>query len=123
MEKRITADNKVTGMVKALAAAYVVTAVILLIIAFLLYQFDLGEQQVRFGIMTAYVLSTFTGGFLAGRWMGIRRFLWGLVAGVLYFALLAAISFAVYHSVQAGGNAVLACLLCAAGGTLGGMVS
>lgn len=123
MENKAVAENKLTGIIKALTAAYVITAVILLLIAFLLYQFDLGEQQVRFGIMAAYVLSTFTGGFLAGKVMEIRRFLWGFGIGVLYFGLLAALSFVVYHSVQAGGNVILAFLLCVAGGTLGGMVS
>ena len=59
-----------------------------------------------------------------GKLSGTRRFLWGLIAGVIYFALLILISFGIYHSIQSGaGSMATTLLLCAGGGMLGGMVS
>ena len=55
---------------------------------------------------------------------GVKKFLWGLLAGILYFVLLLLISLGVYHSVQGElMNLLTTFLLCAGGGMLGGMVS
>ena len=61
---------------------------------------------------------------MIGKLTGVKRFLWGLLAGILYFALLLLISLGVYHSLQGeAGNLLTTFLLCAGGGMLGGMVS
>lgn len=117
-------NSKVVSMLKALIAGYAVTGILLLILALLLYKFDLGEQQVTMGIVVIYVISTFLGGIVIGKLAGVRRFLWGLTLGMIYFALLLLVSTAVNHSLQSNGtNLLTAFLLCAGGGMLGGMVS
>ena len=123
MEKKLTDSTKFIWILRCLLVSYVVTTVLLLLMTFLLYKFDLGEQEVKLGIMAVYVVSTFAGGFLLGKLVKVRRFLWGLILGCLYFLLLILISIGVYRTVQAGGNLILAFGLCAAGGILGGMVS
>ena len=123
MEKKLQGEMKAVWMLKALLAAYVVTSVLLLLLTFLLYKFDLDEQKVQVGIIAVYVLSTFVGGLIIGRLTKTRRFLWGLILGVLYFAFLLLISVGVYRTVQGGTGMIMAFVLCAAGGMLGGMVS
>ena len=123
MEKKLTDSTKFIWILRCLLVSYVVTTVLLLLMTFLLYNFDLGEQEVKLGIMAVYVVSTFAGGFLLGKLVKVRRFLWGLILGCLYFLLLILISIGVYRTVQAGENLILAFGLCAAGGMLGGMVS
>ncbi|HJB18873.1 MAG TPA: TIGR04086 family membrane protein [Candidatus Bariatricus faecipullorum] len=123
MEKKLTDSTKFIWILRCLLVSYVVTTVLLLLMSFLLYKFDLGEQEVKLGIMAVYVVSTFAGGFLLGKLVKVRRFLWGLILGCLYFLLLILISIGVYRTVQAGENLILAFGLCAAGGMLGGMVS
>ncbi len=123
MEKKLTDSTKFIWILRCLLVSYVVTTVLLLLMTFLLYKFDLGEQEVKLGIMAVYVVSTFAGGFLLGKLVKVRRFLWGLILGCLYFLLLILISIGVYRTVQAGENLILAFGLCAAGGMLGGMVS
>ena len=108
---------------KALLASYVVTGVLLLLLTVLLYKLDLDEGKVQIGILAVYVLSTFAGGFVIGKLAKVRRFLWGLILGVLYFALLMLISIGVYRTMEGGSSTVMALALCAAGGMLGGMVS
>ena len=111
-------------LLKALLVSYLVTAVLLLILTMLLYKLELSEGKVTVGIVVSYVLSTFLGGLMAGRMLKTRKFLWGLVLGLCYFLLLLLISFGVYQGIHAGWqNALTTCVLCGAGGMLGGMIS
>lgn len=128
MEKRPKNERgseiKAVWILKALLCAYVVTGILLLLLTLLLYKLNLDEGKVTAGITAIYVVSTFVGGFVAGKLLKVRKFVWGLTIGVLYFALLMLISLGVYRAVQGSGASVLTTfLLCAGGGMLGGMVS
>lgn len=128
MEKKTTGRQGVqqmaVQMLKALLCAYIVTGIMLLVLTLLLYKLGLSEGNVNAGIILTYVISTFSGGFVAGKLMKVKKFLWGLLAGILYFVLLLLISVGVYHSLQGAVTNVLTTLaLCAGGGMLGGMVS
>ena len=111
-------------ILKSLLCAYAATGIMLLILTLLLYKAGLSEENVNAGIILTYIISTFAGGFVIGKLMGARKFLWGLLTGVLYFVLRLLISLGVYHSVQGEPvNLLTTFLLCAGGGMLGGMVS
>ncbi len=71
-------------ILKSLLAAYVVTGILLMILAMALYKFELTEEAVTAGITAVLLLSTFAGGLVAGKLAKIRRFFWGIVLGILY---------------------------------------
>lgn len=109
---------------KSLLFSYILTGVLLAVLAFLLYKFGLGERVVSIAIIVIYVAATFFAGFAAGKRMGNRRFLWGLLMGSAYFLVLTAVSFIVGKgSMQAGNSFFSTLALCAGGGMLGGMFS
>lgn len=115
---------QVFQILKALLASYIVTGILLFAVTFFLYKFEWDEQMVTAGIIVIYVVSTFVGGFILGKIKRERKFLWGLILGVLYFALLFLISFGVYRNFDGNGTNVLTTLLlCAGGGMLGGMLA
>lgn len=117
-------ERKIFWMVRALLCAYVVTGILLLVLTLLLYKLGLSEENVNAGIILIYVISTFAGGFVIGKYTKIRKFIWGLLTGILYFVLLLLITLGVYHSLQGETvHLVTAFLLCAGGGMLGGMIS
>ena len=117
-------EQRGADILKALLCAYVVTGILLLVLTLLLYKAGLSEENVNAGIILIYVISTFSGGFVIGKLTGMRKFLWGLLLGVIYFVLLLLISLGIYHSLQADVmNLVTTFLLCAGGGMLGGMIS
>lgn len=117
-------EQVVVWMLKSLLCAYIISGILLLLLAFLLYKLNLDEGKVAAGIIMIYVVSTFAGGFIAGKLSGVRKFLWGLTCGILYFGLLLLVSLAIYRSLQGNGaNVLTTFLLCAGGGMLGGMVS
>ena len=119
------ADGRISvDMLKALLCAYIMTGILLLILTLLLYKAGLSEENINAGIILTYVISTFSGGFVIGKLIGVKKFLWGLLLGVLYFVLLMLISLGIYHSLQSDVvNLVTTFLLCAGGGMLGGMMS
>ena len=128
MEKKTTGrpgiEQTAVRILKALLCAYIVTGIMLLILTILLYKAGLSEENVNAGIILTYVISTFAGGFVMGKLTGTKKFLWGLLLGVLYFVLLLLISLGVYHTLQAEiTNLLTTFLLCAGGGMLVGMVS
>lgn len=108
---------------KCLLFSYLFTALLLLLLAFLLYKLGLTEQIVSIAIIGIYVASTFLAGFIIGKKMQSRKFLWGLLMGCMYFLVLALVSLLVNRSVGALTDSFLTTfILCAGGGMLGGMV-
>ena len=117
-------EKKAVDILKALLCAYVMTGILLLILTVLLYKAGLSEENINAGIILTYVISTFSGGFVIGKLAGVKKFLWGLLLGIMYFMLLLLISLGLYHSLQSDMmNLVTTFLLWAGGGMLGGMVS
>ena len=124
MKNMMEKGTQAIQILKALLASYLVTGILLFVLTLFLYKFEWDEQMVTAGIIVIYVLSTFVGGFILGKLKRVRKFLWGLIIGVLYFVLLFLISFGVYRSFDGNGtNVITALLLCAGGGVLGGMLA
>lgn len=111
-------------LLKSLLFSYILTAGLLLLLAFVLFKMDLSEKPVSIAIIVIYVLATVFAGFVTGKRMQNRKFLWGLVMGIGYFVVLALVSLAVKQSPDTLGNSFFTTLvLCAGGGMLGGMLS
>lgn len=107
-----------------LLVAYIVTGIMLMVLALLLYKFQLSKSIIDAGIIVTYVLTCFLAGNLTGRKKKQKRFLGGLLMGVSYFLILMVISIIVNQSVGMIGDSFFTTLiLCAGGGMLGGMLS
>ena len=121
--------NPVTAMVAVLFLMYIISGLLLLFLALLLYQMQLSESVVKIVVIMIYVLSGASGGFFIGKRMKDQKFLWGLFAGVVYFVLLFLISLIVKQGVSPDSamiepvKLVTTLILCAASGMAGGMVS
>ena len=124
MRKKEQNEVWIMWMVKALLAAYVVTGILLIILALALYKFELNEGAVTAGVTAVYLISTFTGGHDVGKHAKVRRFLWGIVLGILYFALLLLVTVGIYRTFHGNSTEILVTFaLCAGGGMAGGMIS
>ena len=116
--------TKVMWFLKSLLASYIVTGLLLLGLTFLVYRFKLDEQIVVGSLVAIYVISTFIGGYIIGKLMGTRKFVWGLGVGAIYLGLLFLISYGIYREFNTNGlHSVTTVLLCVGGGMLGGMLS
>lgn len=75
-------------ILRALFISYIVTAVLLLLLALVLFLWRPGQQVMTVGVHASYMISCFLGGLVMGRKAGSRRFLWGVCLGALYFLIL-----------------------------------
>ena len=123
-------DGKIDGKKIAifiggcLLIAYLVTGLLLLLLAFLAYKANLSEQGSRIGILVIYVLSSFVAGFSTGKKSKKRKFLFGAMMGICYFVVLLLLSLGIHDKVAPGAFAKWSAgLLCMGGGMLGGMLS
>ena len=117
-------NEKIVHILKALLVSYIMTGGFLLLLSLLLYKFSLSESIVSISIIAIYVIASFVAGSLMGSKVENRRFLWGLLMGILYFLVLTVVSLVVNHSLKdVATNFFTVLVLCAAGGMLGGMKS
>lgn len=125
MEKTKTlGDLPILFLLKTLLFSYILTGALLALLAFLLYKVGLTEKIVSIVIIAIYVAATFFAGFMAGKKLKNRKFLWGLLMGSAYFLVLAGISLVLGKPAgQLGDSVATTLVLCAAGGMLGGMLS
>lgn len=118
-------EARIAGWIlKSLLLSYALTGALLLILAMLLYKLDMDEKAVSAGIVAIYITATLIGGLVIGKMAGTKKYLWGLILGILYFALLILITIGVYRTLDgAAASLITTFLLCAGGGTIGGMIS
>ncbi len=124
MLKKLNLSSRLTFILKCLLISYLLTTGLLLLLALMLYRFDLSEKTVSICIIGIYIIITFLAGFLAGKREGSRKFLWGLLMGGLYFTILIVISLIINQGMnEVSGNFFTVLVLCCGSGMLGGMLS
>ena len=115
---------RVKAVLRSLLLAYGLTGLLLLILAFVLFRLEPGEEATAVGIIFVYVVSCLAGGFMAGKSMRKDRYLWGIVTGLSYYVLLLLVSFLAQGKWDMTfSHAVTTFLMCMGGGALGGMLS
>ena len=80
--------QKIFSLLKALAVSYIITAILLLITAFLMYKLGLGDTVIHLSIIIIHGISVFLGGFLTGKMVKEQKYIWGLMLGVCYVLVI-----------------------------------
>ena len=110
-------------VIKLLLIGYVISGIILVVLALMMLKTNVSPGVISGGLLFAYILSCFIGGLLLGKKMGKRKYLWGVLFGLLYFVTLFVISLAMKNVTgEMSTETVTIMLLCASGGMLGGML-
>lgn len=124
MDKVLHRNSKVVVILRDLLVSYIITGLLLLLLAFLMLKADVSGGILNGGILLTYILSSFAGGFLLGKSADQKRFLWGLGMGALYFITLVLISI-LTNSVMGmeAGRVITVMAICLFSGMLGGMIS
>lgn len=118
----LSENSRILG--KLLVGMYLITAVLLFFFALLVQKLQMPDGAVRIGICVIYVISCFMGGLLAGKILRNRKFLWGLLLGLMYVIVMIGITLAVKNGMSVSASEAGAdLLLCLGAGMLGGMIS
>ena len=103
---------------------YGITAIMLFLLAVLLQNLQIGMKGITAGVTVVYVVSCFFGGFLAGKIKRQKKFMWGLLMGILYVLSLLAVTLLIKEGPAMTFAGFLSTfLICAGAGMLGGMIS
>ena len=124
MKARDAKQNPANVIFLAVFVMFVISGLLLLLLAMLLFKLELSEEMVKVGIVVIYVVSGLVGGLIMGKRMREQKFLWGLAAGSIYFALLLVMSLLFKGDIEFELSRVLTtAILCMASGMAGGMIS
>ena len=111
-------------VLKATIAVALVTIMMLLVLSLMLFKLNLSDTGVMIGIYITYVVANFIGGLIIGKVKGERKFIWGMVVGMVFFVTLTIISMIVTGELYGSGMKALGALAaCVFGGMAGGMVA
>ncbi len=111
------------ALLKCLLAAYIVSALLLLAVAFLLYRASVSEGVVSVCIILIYCVASAVAGLLFSKRAICRRFLWGLLAGASYFLIICIISaFLEPEFSMLSLSCITTFLICAGSGMIGGII-
>lgn len=121
-ESRKKETSKIFMIIKSLLISYIVSGILLIILAALLYKYNLKESPIAIAIIFVYILSACSGGYYIGKMSECKKYIWGFLIGSLYGAILLIITFVLYHGFN-DQNLISTIILCIGGGLLGGMLS
>lgn len=117
-------QGKVKITLRCLLFSYLLTGILLVSLAFALYKLHLKEGQIQLAVYATYIITCFLGGLMMGKGIRQRRFFWGLVLGLLYFAVLWLVSAALNKGIDSSFQQVVLVMgMCSIGGAVGGMFS
>lgn len=118
------AKSRAVYLSKSVLISYLVTFFLLLLISFLLLQTGMSSSVIGIAVVVTYVISVFSGGFYMGKHVEQKRYLWGLIAALLYFLVYILISLMVKgDSPIQFIDYVKTFVIVACAGMLGGMLS
>jgi putative membrane protein (TIGR04086 family) len=124
LKARDAKENPAKVLAVVLFIMFIISGLLLLLLALLLYRLELSEAVVKVAVIIIYIVTGMSGGILMGKKIRDKKFLWGFLAGTVYFGILFVVSLAVK-----GGTGiepvkmVTTWVLCACAGTAGGMIS
>jgi putative membrane protein (TIGR04086 family) len=115
--------SKPLSILKGVLCGYIITMLMLFLLAYLLLKFDISSGQTYIGIVITYILSTLITGLIVGKSINQNAWLWGCLSGFLYFLILIVVSAIINKDLATVKELFTMLALCVGGGTLGGMFS
>jgi len=130
MRKEITSVNPLTEenksqikqLVIGVLIGYAITSIIFLAYAMLITYTQMSERNLPTVIAITTLLSVMIAGFDAAKGAPSRGWMWGMIAGLIYAAILAIIMVVMIPGFFADGRTITIVALSIAGGGLGGIL-
>lgn len=114
----------IVTFLKELLLEMIISAILLVCISFIVLRMSPAVAVIKILILIIYGISTFAGGYIIGKIMNRKKIVWGAISGIIYFAVIAIVSFIVKGGIDAGTVSVISSLIVSvAAGSMGGMIS
>lgn len=112
----------IVNMLKAILIGYILTILFVLLLSFIVYKFDLSNSQINIARIIIIILSTVVMGLLVGKSIRKTKWMYGAVAGVIYFIIFVIASIIINKNSGISADVVSLFFMCVGGSTLGGML-
>ena len=122
--KLVTEDNKsqIKQLIFGVLMGYAITCIIFLAYAMLITYTHMSERNLPVVVAVTTLLSVMVAGFDAAKGAPSRGWMWGMIAGLIYVAVLAIIMVVMLPGFFMDGRTVTVVVLSVAGGSLGGIL-
>ncbi|MDR0271851.1 MAG: TIGR04086 family membrane protein [Clostridiales bacterium] len=114
--------NQIKHLTIGVCMAYAITAIVFLGYAMLITYTNVSERSLPTVVAVSTVLSVMIAGFDAARGAETRGWAWGMIAGLVYVLIMAAIMIVVLPTFSVDMRTAMVCVLGVAGGGLGGIL-
>ena len=102
----------------------IISTVLLALIAFVVLKISPSVATIKIMVLIIYGIASFCGGVIVGKVMESRKFVWGALAGLIYFAIIFLTALISKGSVSSGSVGLFSgCMVSVVAGTIGGMLS
>ncbi|GMQ63766.1 MULTISPECIES: TIGR04086 family membrane protein [Vallitalea] len=118
----INTQKIIVNVLKAIMIGYIITILCVLLLSFIVYKYDLSNSQINIGRVIIIILATIIMGLLIGRSIGKNKWMYGAIAGVIYFVIFVIASIIINKNSGISGGAISLFFMCVGGSTLGGML-
>jgi len=130
MRREITGTNLVTEenksqikqLIWGVLMGYAITCIVFLAYAMLVTYTQMSERSLPTVVAITTLLSVMVAGFDAAKGAPSRGWMWGMIAGAAYVAILAIIMVVILPGFFVDGRTVTVIMLSVAGGGLGGIL-
>ena len=119
----VMAEKIVKNYMIILVIQILLTVVILFAASAVILKCAGDESMVSAVVTGIYIIVSLVGGFTAGKMFEKNRYLWGILAGILYFAVLIAASAAIFKTFKFESSMIINGIICMTSGMVGGMIS
>lgn len=114
----------VQTIIKVVLVQMVLTGILVGLAAFIMYKFNSGNNVYRVSVIAIYAIAAMVGGIILGKIKERKKYLWGILAGGIYIALILCVSLIATGSVDCSIAKIIPSVLAAIiGGMVGGMIS
>lgn len=119
----VMAEKIVKNYMIILVIQILLTVVILFATSAIIWKCAGDESMVSAVVTGTYIIVSLVGGFTAGKMFEKNRYLWGILAGILYFAVLIAAGAAIFKTFKYESSMIINGIICMTSGMVGGMIS
>ena len=113
----------IVNILKGVMTGFIITVILFVFYALLLTYTTITEKNMSVIVTVCMIMSVIVSGIISGKGINEKGWLWGMVTGLVYAALVIIIGvLTVEEGIEIGASSVSMLFMCVAAGGLGGMI-
>lgn len=115
-------NNQLKALFGGVCIGYSITVIIFILYAILLTYTNISDKNMDIVVVIATIISVAIAGYDSTKQSESKGLFWGILAGIIYFTILALISVLIYGNFSFNSDKIVTLLVSMASGGMGGVV-